>query len=282
VLRDTVLESRLVHGSEKEIVFEIDRSELDGVLGTLQVRCVEGASGKALEGARVTLSFQDGGQKSTTTNEEGKATFAKASPGLQRLEVVANGMGTCTRVVRILSKETTDLGTIELRPGTTVSGHVLDENGKGLDARLTVFPRRPGDSPRTVNSYMSRPCQAGGEFKIDNVERGPCRIVAQAKGYALRVIDADSSRGDLDPLEIRLDSGTLVRFRSSQNENSYSDFMLADAGGVPIKLEYASRMFTREEMLAPGRYESWSLEDERIVRKEVFEVGAAAMIHEVH
>jgi hypothetical protein len=188
-------------------------------------------------------------------------------------------MATALRMVRVLSKEPTDLGTIQLAPGTSVTGHVLDENGQPLDARVTVFPLRSGDSPFTIDCHMSMPCGAGGAFEIKNVDRGPSRIVVQAKGFALHVIDANTT--DVKPLEIRLERGTLVRFRSAKDTNSYSRFMLADANGIPVRMEGASREFSREETLAPGRYQYWTLDDDRIVERVTFDVGNTALNQEV-
>jgi hypothetical protein len=280
VMRDTVLESRLVLGNEKEIVFEVDRADLDAALGSARLRCVESGSGRALEGANVTLGFQDGGQQQRgTTDAQGEVVLTKVPPGLQRLAITKTGMGSFHRMVRVQSKDETDLGTIQIAAADSVSGHVLDQDGQPVEARVAVFPLRPNDSPRTVDCYMAQPCGAGGAFDIKNVERGPSRVVVQAKGYALRVMDVNTS--DAQPLEIRMERGTNVRFRLVQDTDTYTNFMLADANGVPIRMEGASRSYVREEMLAPGRYQCWTLEDDRIVRRDTFEVGGAAMTQEV-
>lgn len=278
VMRDTVLESRLVHGNEKEIVFEIDRAELDAALGSARLRCIE--NGRPVEGANVTLGFQDGGQQQRgTTDADGEVVIAKVPPGLQRLEVTKTGTGSHHRMVHIQSKDETDLGTIELVAGTSISGHVLDQDGQPVGARVAVFPLSREPSPRTVDCYMAMPCGAGGAFEIKNVERGPSRVVVQAKGFALRVIDVNTN--DVQPLEVRMERGTLVRFRVAQDADAYTNFLLADANGVPIRMEGASSSYVREEMLAPGRYQCWSLEDDRIVRRDTFEVSGTAMIQEV-
>lgn len=281
VLRDTVIESRLVHGNEETLVFEIDPTELEKVFARVVLRCVDSASGRPVEGASVRLGFQDSTGRTVKTAASGETALDRVPPGLQELEIRAPGFGAYGRMVRIEPRGTTDLGAIELRPATRIEGRVVDLSGEPIDAHVTVLPLRQCEFPRDTSVTSSHPCLPGGTFRIENVERGPCRVVVRASGFAVKAMDVDTGQGDVSGLEVRMERGTPVRFSVEKDGAAFVTFVLLDAAGTPIFSAIANRLHSPEVELAPGGYQCLTLVDQRVARREGLEVGSTKLVHEV-
>ncbi len=280
VLHDTVIDSRLVHGNEQEIVFEIDPAELSVLFARVELRCVD-ITGAPVEGASISLGPQDVGGSSVKSDAQGHFAFERLSPGLQLLNIRSKGCGTYQRVVRVAPRSTTDLGTIELRPAASIQGRILNSSGAPLDGSVSALPARQAASASSVSMSSPRQCQPGGKFEVASIERGPCRLVAEAKGFASKIIDMDTSGGDITGLEVRLEPGTLVRFKAPKSSSVLLYFVVADAAGVPIRSGSTNHFFAREMTLAPGHYRCWTMLDERIAHDEEFDVGNTTLVHEV-
>ena len=92
-----------------------------------------------------------------------------------------------------------------------------------------------------------------------------------AADHAPLVCTIDASAGDVDGLELRLEEGVRVVVRTPE-ETRGRQVTLADATGVPLDTwRVASR--ARVLRLAPGTYQVWSGDAERVDAVDELVVG---------
>jgi hypothetical protein len=280
-LHDEVIASRTLRGNETELVFELEPSEIASKLGSLTIRCVNAANGAAVEGARVMLSFQDGGGGGGKTDQNGLAHCEKLAPGMREIQMMVPKFANFSRWVRIPAGEELDVGTIELSPAARVAGRIVDSNGRGIGAELIAIPVRAFASPHAADGRTSFSAAANGSFSSVFIERGPVRLVASNPDSAITALDVDASGGSVEGLEMRMEKGTQITFRAPVGTSDRVDFAIADASGRPLVMKSAFPTFSPRVRLRPGTYELRYVVDDDVVRKESLDVGTEPIAHEV-
>jgi len=115
------------------------------------------------------------------------------------------------RTVRIDWGETLDLGTVQVDPGVTVAGRIVDLDGKPVRGALIR-----ADGPREAVAA------ADGSFRLEHVAAGKTAVSVRATGFLTLATEIDAG-GKAKPAAIRLRRGALVTGR------------LLDAEGRPLE-----------------------------------------------
>ncbi len=110
-------------------------------------------------------------------SSDGQFELRDVAPGTWMIGIVGEGFArTEVRGVEVRADEVTDIGTIEVEPGRTVSGRVIDVTGAGIAAaKVIVAPvtsvQRLGDDPMRARllGYYATTTDATGRFTIVNV-----------------------------------------------------------------------------------------------------------------
>lgn len=283
VLRDVVLETRALLGDERELVFELDAAELASKLASMTLRCIDGATGRALEGARVAVEPADGGGADArgATDANGRVDISGIGPGMGRLSIVAEGFASFGRWIHFEPGAQLDVGTIELLPRARITGRVVDAQGNGISARMTGLELRTQLNPHDLDSRMHYESAVDGSFDLTWLESDRVRLVANADGWALAALDVDARSGVAEGLEIKLERGTPVWLRGPSKVRANIDVLVVDASGRELLLETIYGAHGPRLRLVPGRYELRVVGDETVAMRHALVVGDKPIVFEV-
>jgi protocatechuate 3,4-dioxygenase beta subunit len=274
VLRDQVLETRRLEGPVEELVFRISDERAQGLLSTVRLRVIDSASGEPVEGARVSLQYGDsGGLGGHPLGADGRAELLKQPPGLQVLQVMANGYALLRRTVRVAPGSDFDLGDIALRASVAIAGMVVDERGQPVATSLTYLELDDGNA-LLGDSDASARSALDGSFRIDC---GRGRILLRAAGgdWACEPVVVDASSA-LEGVVLQVRRGTEVRFRSRGDPAPGACFIVATENGLPFLSRPVSARIPEAVRLSAGRYQLWVGQDEEVRERTSFEVPSDA------
>ncbi len=277
VLRECVLESRPIDGSETELVFSLDRARLEASLSSLVVRCVDARNGAAIPRCRVELGFDDGSGERVETDAEGRARLERLAPGMRELSVWATGFAGVHRSLRLAPGETLDLGVLELHPPVRVRGRVLAPDGAPASAQLAYTVVGREGLPIDALTKFSTGAASDGEFDLKHVERGRLRLVASAEGFATSWIEFEAGGVEVNELELRLQHGFEVRVELPRGVLANAHVQLRDAHGVTLHIDRVQAPNPLRWTLAPGAYELSRIVDDFVAATQHFVVEDRAL-----
>ena len=172
-------------------------------------RVVRGGTG--VDGVMINTFSEGGASASAVTGPDGSFTLTGLTPGELRASIRKES--DFIQEMRSMTAPGRDL-TIEIPPGTRVSGRVIDKATRKPIASFQagVSNSRGGGgmmmvSPPSLKAFTSD----DGSFVLDNVPTGAVNLVATAPGYAQARMNLTIEEGKpLTDLELELDSGTKL------------------------------------------------------------------------
>lgn len=282
VLRDVVLDSRVIGGDEAEIVFALDPAAVNGALASVVAQVVDGRDGSPIAGAVVEVGYRDSAGGGTPTDGDGRVTIAGAAPGMHELSVSARGYAAVHWSERVPAGERVDLGRVELFPTARVRGRVVDADGRGVAAEIRVVAVRHAARAGRQGPLVERRSTSDGAFdERFDVEAGPLFVLARHPESAPAVVRVDASAGDVEGAEIRLVAGTPVTLRPPVDAVFPLVVDVRDARGRPV---HGVPIYTPDPVrirLAPGEYALNAIQDDGVERTRALTVGAEAQSVEV-
>ncbi len=188
------------YARSEPIDFDTPTADLEITLRTgldITGHIVDVNHGEAIEGARVVLEGMTPPflVRETTSDIEGHFAFARSLPGRSRVRVEAAGYVSTARELHVQGRHAFEMEAIELTPGATLEGDVVDALGQVVRAaRITIEGEH-----RTVTT------DARGHFVLDRLAEGSWMIHADhpAAGAVSRMIRVRRNR-DPAPVILRL------------------------------------------------------------------------------
>ena len=104
------------------------------------------------------------------------------------------------------------IGVMVMKQGITVSGRVIDANGKPIEGASVAQ-----GSDRHGSHYPSTQTNSEGRFSFENVRPGEMVLTVQANSYSPDLKHFTVNQG-MEPLEFRLEPGRPIRGRIVDNE----------------------------------------------------------------
>jgi hypothetical protein len=195
---------------------------------------VRSTRGDAIGGAELVL-YTTAGARHARADASGLFAFGDLPPGAARLRVRAEGFVSVTNDVTIApsaGRRPTDLARVELAPGGTVEGQVLDARGDPVAGARVALDRVPtyltvGGSPAGVAVADAR-----GAFRLGDLPEGAVTLeayapdVGRARSEGVRVVAGRIAR-DVR-ITLRSDGADGPAERSSGADDA--------AGGVAVTL----------------------------------------------
>ncbi len=169
------------------------------IIGQLQSR-----RGEGLASAHVNLA----GFSSMPT-DGGAYRIAHVAPGKQTVTAQSPGQLDRSSEVLVIAKETVDMGAIQMLPGSTITGRVLDESGQGIQGARV--------SPRAFAPLWIFESKADGYFTIPCPEEHVCSVAVAADGY-LKQPPLAVAPGTRDLHVVLEHAGNLCAFQVISNE----------------------------------------------------------------
>jgi hypothetical protein len=206
--------------------------------------------GKAVGGALVTAEEASGMFSSSPAQEsdaDGRFAFLGLEPGAYRVHARHEDLAPEVRDIE-LSQESDAEIEIVLTAGVTLAGRLVDENEEPVAGKVSLRALDGGNVSVTMRSRFRIETDREGSFSVGPLPAGDHMLLAEARGYASRNVEAPvSGRNKVEDLgDIALETGLTIAGR------------VLDEGGGPI----ASAAVTASQ---PGRGMMSASGDEVIV-----------------
>jgi hypothetical protein len=255
VLRDLVIETRLVPAGTREITYTIPDDALTSRLVQAHVRVVD-FSGKPLAGVFAALETFNARASGVQTDANGVAHIENAPPGIDMLRLNREGLETLQRVVEAQPGVDIDLGTVRLGPPARVSGTIVDERGRPLAAALTW---RRLDLLERVEGFrhMDRlSSDADGLFKIEQAPRTKLLLntTPSVLDRACAGVLVDASNGDVNNVVVMLEPAVHVVLDFHPVNERPSSWILHTLAGMPVDADEIEVRRPVRFGLVPGAY----------------------------
>jgi protocatechuate 3,4-dioxygenase beta subunit len=162
-----------------------------GQTGRIEGVVLDAASRQPVKKAVVSITFmgttrvqpQSEGPQSITTDLSGKFVFDSLATGQYQLTITHQDypqaqMGGVRKAVQVSAGETTSSLTVELVPGATVSGHIVDEDGDPLNGCIVqIHPAK--DFNQGVPMRRVPMTHEDGSYRLYGIPPGKYTITAQ-------------------------------------------------------------------------------------------------------
>ena len=195
---------------------------------------VRSARGDAIDGAELVL-YTTAGARHARADASGLFAFGDLPPGAARLRVRAAGFVSVTNDVTIATsggRRPTELPRVELAPGGSVEGQVLDARGDPVAGARVALDRVPtyltvGGSPAGVAVADAR-----GTFRLGDLPEGAVTLeayapdVGRARSEGVRVVAGRTAR------DVRI----TLRSEKADRPDDRSAAVDDAAGGVAVTL----------------------------------------------
>lgn len=277
MLRDTPIASAAIEPGTREIVFRVERAQLENLLARAVVRCVDGATGQPAVGEWVSLGFEDGGGERAQSDEFGVARFERTLAGLRRVEV-NRLLVSASRWVRLAPGIENDLGEFRLQAPVTCSGRVVGPDGAGLSTSMAYVLGEATDVCGRQFTQLSTGSAIDGSFDLTYMPAEPFHLLAWAPGYAVASVHVGAQR---DGLRIELTRGVEVTAKLARGAVNFRSVRISDARGLPLISDWLGPWTPRRWTLASGEYSLEELEGVLVTRATRFTVGAEPLALEV-
>lgn len=280
VLRNTVLETRLVVSAEEPVTFVIEAGRLAAQLATARVKVTDAAGSPLTEGT-VALHHVAQTRPGVAPDAAGVVSFTEVLPGWMEVVPSFTGYERARRRMLIRAGAENDLGTLVLDRAATLRGRVIGPDGAPAKASLWAYGTRHLVQPLDVRPYRYWQTE-GGRFELDGMGRGDIVVVVAPETDVLIPFHVDTSAGEAE-VELRLPATVAVRFEAGQTLRAPRRLTLADERGTPF---WTTRVMSEAPGtlgLAPGRYTLWIGEEDRVDATVPFTVesGAAPVVLEI-
>ncbi|HVS10648.1 MAG TPA: sigma-70 family RNA polymerase sigma factor [Planctomycetota bacterium] len=273
VMRNIVLETRIVGAADGRLEFVLDPERLQANLASLRLRVIDASSGAPLAG-RVELTNTQQGGGGTALGPDGSVAFEERAPGLLELNFRVEGYESLKSRVRLEPGEAKDLGTVALSPATTIRGRVVDREGKPVAGSIEQVSLAHLKLPQDVETRFFRPLDGDGRFEVEDVARGQVLLIVRPKEAALTPVVIDTRSAQPEELVITVEAGIRASFRLARPSAGRRQVTLATADGTPFWTRGLLDFWIADVRLGAGRYQLWIGTDERVERVETLEVGA--------
>ena len=269
VMRQTILASTRVSEPVDRVRLVVDPEQIGEQLARVTARFVDGDTGAPLTEGRVALNSRQQGGGGVKPDEDGVVVLETLIPGLLVLTPYFEEVAMHRRYVRVEPGADIDLGTIALVAPRTVSGTVLDEDGKPLGCRITARDLESFSFPQPIDTGLSGTVADDGTYSIPVGRGRHLLLFTSDTGRTNRVVD--TSAGDVDGLDVTLSTGIAVTFERT-SARPYL-WQIIDAQGTPL-LSRISATATMQAKLAPGSYTLRAYDDLTLALSQPFTVGA--------
>lgn len=256
LFRGRVLATVRVPRPTHEVALVVPLAGIRAELASLRACFLDAETARPIRGAAAVLLDAEGLARQAMgdfTDRDGSLVLADQPPGRWTLQVVAAGYERFRRTVALRPGQTLDLGALILSRAVAVTGRVVDTAGRPVLASVACHPTpRPGLGRPAPRTYRTR---QDGSFRIPDVGRSGCVLIAHAPGFAPAKTCAETSKGNVPGLHIVLERGVAVTIdHRIQQSNRYRFEVLDETGWLLSAHEVRSFAWPWRLRLLPGRH----------------------------
>ncbi len=280
-VRNVVLESRTVHGPQDFIVFVIPQEQYRATFGGLRLMVVHPNTGASWAAPSVSVSNTGGSGRPRKTDDRGVVGFSDLLPGLYEIRFHHKEVARTAQYVRVHPGTVTDLGSIAPGLPARVTGKIVDENDRGVSARITYKPLAFQTMVHDTDSRMQRESDEEGGFSLFHVAQGKALCIVERKDLALTPVHLNISGNLVEDVVVRVEESIPVTFIVPTSVPFGTRLGLVDDKGAYF---WSQKMIARSNVsvrLSRGNYEARLCEDEYVRRSIPFTVDGEALAIEL-
>jgi hypothetical protein len=262
--RGIELETKLADVGMDAVMFDIDLSKIESLVGSVRLRVVERDGGALAEDCTVELRTEPvrygwhGSPEPRTAapDSNGDVSFTKLTAGRMTLVIRSEDHEQLAQDVLVKPGEATDLGTFALDRWCSITGRTLDSEGRPVSVLLNVYPLDRFEDTRVELSRRFFKSNEEGELKIPSIGHGRylVRVADDKWGAAPRMVD--TTRGAMQGLEIRLQPKVDVTLRFQPSFSGGSLLRVTTGDGLPVfesDMNGTMVQLTSDMLVAPVR-----------------------------
>lgn len=263
VLGDVVLETRLMHGAEPELVFVVSVEHAEGLLAGLVARVVDGATGRVpdaggpgpLRGFSLT-DLQQTGRTFQFPMPDGELRLENLTPGRVRLTLEVPGYALDRRVVELEPGRVRDLGTLALWPASCIVGRVVDSSGNPLPTVPWIARPVGADQGLELGLGVANDDAGGpgGVFVVCSLPQAELLVGIEHPPWAVNGVSLHPRAQLVEGVELVARPGTRVVLAAPAGAADGVWFCVRDASGRAVWAGRAREGATRALHLLPGVY----------------------------
>ena len=253
-----VVATQRIEPRQSNVEFVLERNSPALQKGSLRVRFVDAETHAVVEAEHMMLH---GGAGWSVPREGDAFHVQNLPPGQYQIQAFARGYERLGRRVRVSPGVETDLGDVALERGLSISGTVVDPDGRGCEMQVSwnEYDRETGEMPNMGTTMVVR-SHGDGEFKIVGLSRGLyiVRTISTDREHDpfvdwSKVID--TSAGSVESVRIELVRGVPLVLRASDPEHWKSvRFKILAAASGDARVRRLWSFDPQRILLAPGSY----------------------------
>jgi RNA polymerase sigma factor (sigma-70 family) len=271
VLRDIVVATQTIDASTKELTFPVDVAALEGLVGSVVVRCVDALTRAPVAGVEVSTHLANRGVRGVHTDEAGTARLESLIPGHQRVSAMGSDWTTCGALVNVRPGEEQQLE-LQLLRRARISGCVLGPDGSGRLASVRFMPLERASDEDWWPEYIAGESDPWGKFDFPALGATRWHVVVEARDLARGRFEVDLTGGDVADVELRLTYGTRVVIRAALEASRVLLVVLVDATGCIVDQGPVFQGRALVSKLSPGRYELRAFDGDELVSRRTLNV----------
>lgn len=222
-----VLETRMVHSGEEEVVFVIDPEKIRALAATVAFRVASKEDGLPIHGVVASIE----GLPEVASDATGAVEMEKVPPGRRLLVLEAPGYGRREEWIEVPPGARTDFGTRSFGHPVEISGRVVDAHGSPLQVNLDLF---------SVDRFVLG-SRMPFESTVDTMEDGTFRFSDVGAGLHLIAVEniadpitVDTRDGKAKDVVVRASERHHVCFMFPIEPPPDANYLLEKADGTPI------------------------------------------------
>tara|TARA_R110002096_G_scaffold79532_10_gene186821 strand:+ start:22194 stop:23873 length:1680 start_codon:yes stop_codon:yes gene_type:complete len=261
-----VLRKQAIDPTVQEVTFVVDPSDVFELRCTVRARLVSAITLEPVAGMAWLSDDPFQGGRGTKIQDDGLVEFVDVWPGTRFLVVHAEGFTRDPQELLIGPGEVLDLGQLLMHEPVTISGWVVDAEGRGVKSTLRWGTRDPGGGDIEWVRQRSQQSADDGSFTLYRLVPGDYVVQVLGstrrglkqdgsfKSHALRV---DATAGSVEGVELVVADTRRVVLVTEDMQEPWPIARIVDDEGLPMDGGYLGRWSNESVLEVPDG--TWNL-----------------------
>ena len=254
VIGSRVLQTVLLDARDKLVSFTLDPAELEDSRAELELHVVDAATGfppSAHHGLWLGVLGGPLSEIEAELDDDGHARIAGVPAGSVELHLRLPGYEEETRRVDLRAGERNDVGELQVRAGACLAGHVVDETGAAVRARVWSSTCDGREHPA---GQVTDAGDSADWFAICGLPRGRVLVGLDDPRFALNPVEVDLAGGSVQNQRLLARAGSSLRLVGPFSAGGTAHLRVLDEHRLCLWKGDNLELETHELRLLPGRY----------------------------
>lgn len=249
-----LLATTSIDAAATEAVFTLQPEAVMSRFGSVRLRVVDAASGKPLDDFMLGVDVTGYMTAALPRGEDGSVTVGTIAAGRHLLRLGAPDREHLDLPFACRGGETTDLGTLALRPAAALTIRVTSAGGSPVPATAEAHRIDPAIGPGQRRHWNEARTDAHGVLRLGNLSPGRYLVLAWSQDGGWARTEVEMAAGASVEAGLRLAKATTVSLVPPKEGLFDVVMTLTDASGLPLVVRATHRLAPQELRLPPGDY----------------------------